>query len=115
MAGKFRFQSRWDPALILTQIFTIQFLSYSSLGLLIFIATTLSGYSPSTIFIFNHKVRQKMFDSFETVVQVVLTFHFTHNYLLHNLPDDAIGNCKNSYTSSHTKFCNWCVSPEDFC
>lgn len=56
MAGKFRVQTKWDPALILAQIFSIQLLSYSSITILTFLATSFSGYSPSTIFIFNHKV-----------------------------------------------------------
>lgn len=53
MAGKFRGRTTWDPILIIYQILTVQLLSYASLSLLIFIAASISGYGPTTEFIFN--------------------------------------------------------------
>lgn len=54
MAIKFRGQTKWDPALIIYQILTVQFLSYASLCLIIFFATCLTSYGPSIILIFDH-------------------------------------------------------------
>ena len=56
MAGKFRGQTTWDPPLIIFQILTIQFLSYSTLTLLVLIATILSGYAPNCEHIFAAKM-----------------------------------------------------------
>lgn len=56
MAGKFRGRSKWDPTLIIYQILTVQSLSYASLCLLLLVATGLSGFSPSIMFIFDHRM-----------------------------------------------------------
>lgn len=56
MAGKFRGRTTWDPILIVSQIIAIQLLSYTTLTILIFIATTCAGYPPSIVFIFDHAV-----------------------------------------------------------
>lgn len=55
MAVKFRGQATWDPTLIILQIATVQLLSYSSLALLLVLACEASGYSPSTVYIFQHE------------------------------------------------------------
>lgn len=56
MGGKFRGQRKWDPALIVGQIITVQLLSYASLTIMISITAEMSGYGPSVVFIFDHRI-----------------------------------------------------------
>lgn len=56
MGGRFRGKSKWDPVLIIYQILTVQLLSYASLSILIYFASSLSEYTPSITFIFDYKV-----------------------------------------------------------
>ena len=55
MSGNFRY-TQWDPQLIVSQIFTIQALFYTSLGVLVYVSDCLTGHSPSLNHIFSYQV-----------------------------------------------------------
>jgi len=54
MSGHFRFVV-WDPVLTVLQIATLQTLFYATLGLLIFVADSLHGETPSLAHLFSYQ------------------------------------------------------------
>lgn len=54
MSGGFRY-SVWDPILTISQILTLQSFYYTSLGVLIFVADSLYGQTPSLSHMFSYQ------------------------------------------------------------